>query len=121
MDINISTIDDYIACFPQEVQTHLLQIRAAIKEAAPMAKEKISYRMPTYELNGNLIHFAAFKNHIGLYPGPEGIEAFKADLSAYKGAKGSVQFPLNQPIPLQLVKKITKFRVEQNLTKPKKK
>lgn len=110
-------IDAYIATFPTATQEILQQIRQTIQEAAPMAVEKISYAMPTFFLNGNLIHFAAYKNHIGLYPAPQGIEAFKEELSAYKGAKGSVQFPINKPMPLALIARITKFRVEQNLAK----
>ena len=107
------TIDAYIASFPENVQEILQQIRMTIQKAAPDAVETISYAMPTFKLNGNLIHFAAFKNHIGLYPAPQGIEAFKRELSVYKGAKGSVQFPLDQPMPLALITKITKFRVKQ--------
>jgi uncharacterized protein YdhG (YjbR/CyaY superfamily) len=114
-------IDLYIAEFPVEVQEHLQQIRKIIQKAAPNAKEKISYGMPTFELNGNLIHFAGYKNHIGLYPAPQGIEAFKNELSVYKGAKGSVQFPLNQPMPLDLISRITKYRVEKNMEKTRKK
>ncbi len=114
-------IDLYIAEFPLDVQEHLQQIRITIQKAAPDAKEKISYGMPTFELNGNLIHFAGYKNHIGLYPAPQGIEAFKDELSVYKGAKGSVQFPLDKPMPLDLIRRITKYRVAQNLAKTKKK
>ncbi|HBS47400.1 MAG TPA: hypothetical protein DEA91_28395 [Paenibacillus sp.] len=88
-----------------------------IKEAAPDAKEKISYQMPTFELHGNLVHFAAFKNHIGFYPTPNGIDAFKEELSVYKGAKGSIQFPLNEPMPYELISKIVKFRVAENIQK----
>ena len=120
MDTKINNIDDYIATFPEEVQVHLQQIRETIQKAAPLAKEKISYGMPTFALNGNLIHFAGYKNHVGLYPAPQGIEAFKEELSAYKGAKGSVQFPLDKPMPLALISRITKFRVEKNLEKKKK-
>jgi len=110
-------IDTYINSFPITIQEHLQQIRETIKKAAPAAIEKISYGMPTFYLKGNLIHFAAYKNHIGLYPAPQGIEAFKEELSVYKGAKGSVQFPLNQPMPLALIAKITKYRVQQQLEK----
>jgi uncharacterized protein YdhG (YjbR/CyaY superfamily) len=116
-----STVDDYIADFPQNIQDKLEQIRATVKKAAPDAEEKISYAMPTYTLNGAFVHFAAFKNHIGFYPVPSGIEAFKQELSTYKGAKGSVKFPLNQPIPLDLIFKIVKFRVKENLEKAGKK
>lgn len=114
-------IDTYISDFPEEVQMLLEQIRAAIRQAAPEAKETINYAIPTYTLNGNLVHFAAFKKHIGFYPGPRGIETFKNELSAYKGAKGSVQFPLDKPLPLDLVTKIVKYRVKENMEKPSKK
>jgi uncharacterized protein YdhG (YjbR/CyaY superfamily) len=114
------TIDEYIAGFPENVQEILQEIRKTIQKAAPDAVEAISYAMPTFKLNGNLVHFAAFKNHIGLYPAPQGIEAFKKELSVYKGAKGSVQFPLDQPMPLALIAKIVKFRVAQSLEKKKK-
>ncbi len=117
MEIKITTIDEYIIGFPADVREHLQQIRETIKNAAPQAKEKISYGMPTFYLNGNLIHFAGYKNHIGLYPDPQGIDAFKVELSIYKGAKGSVQFPLNQPMPLDLIARIVNFRVQQNLEK----
>lgn len=108
-------IDEYIAQFPKDVQEILEKIRETIRKAAPSAVETIAYQMPTFKLNGNLIHFAAYKNHIGLYPTPNGIEAFKKELSVYKGAKGSVQFPLNQLIPYELIAKIVKFRVEENM------
>jgi uncharacterized protein YdhG (YjbR/CyaY superfamily) len=108
-------IDSYIADFPAETQDLLTQIRETIQKAAPAAKEAISYGMPTFTLNGNLVHFAAFKNHIGFYPVPAGIEAFKEQLSVYKGAKGSVQFPLSKPMPLDLIADIVKFRVNGNL------
>lgn len=110
-------IDEYIAGFPKEIQKLLEQIRNTIKQAAPEAEEAIKYAMPTYVLNGNLVHFAAFKNHIGFYPVPSGIEAFKQELSVYKGAKGSVQFPLDKPMPLDLISKIVKFRVKENFVK----
>lgn len=110
-------IDEYIAGFPPDVQAILQKIRATIHKAAPQAEETISYQMPTFVLHGNLVHFAAFKNHIGFYPVPSGIEAFKKELSAYKGAKGSVQFPLDRPIPYGLISKIVKFRVKENLAK----
>lgn len=108
-------IDAYIASFPEDVRAILEKVRATIRKAAPGAEETISYRIPTFTLNGNLVHFAAFKNHIGFYPGPTGIEAFKEDLSAYEGAKGSVRFPLDKPIPLGLISKIVKFRVKESL------
>ncbi len=119
MDTKITTIDDYINGFPVDVQEQLQQIRETIKNAAPAASEKISYGMPTFFLNGNLIHFAGYKNHIGLYPAPQGIEAFKEELSVYKGAKGSVQFPLDKPMPLDLIARITKYRVEKQSKKVK--
>jgi uncharacterized protein YdhG (YjbR/CyaY superfamily) len=111
------SIDEYIAAFPAEVQKRLQEIRSVIKSAAPQATEKISYQMPTFYLNGNLVHFAAFKNHIGFYPVPSGIEAFKRELSKYAQGKGSVQFPLDEPLPLALIRKIVKFRVAENLKK----
>jgi uncharacterized protein YdhG (YjbR/CyaY superfamily) len=117
----VNSIDEYIKGFPPDIQKLLQQVRATIKKAAPDAEETIKYAMPTFTLNGNLVHFAAFKNHIGLYPTPNGIEAFKKELSVYKGAKGSVQFPLDQPMPLELISKIVKYRVEQNVGKAKKK
>ncbi|MEK5255153.1 DUF1801 domain-containing protein [Paenibacillus sp. FSL F4-0125] len=117
--ITYESIDDYISKFPPEIQEILSTIRKVIKEAAPDAKEKISYQMPTFELHGNLVHFAAFKNHIGFYPTPNGIDAFKEELSVYKGAKGSIQFPLNQPMPYELISKIVKYRVAENIQKAK--
>ena len=110
-------IDEYIARFPADVQEKLTKLRATIRGAAPDAEEKISYQMPTFTLAGNLVHFAAYKNHIGFYPTPSGIEKFKSELSVYKGAKGSVQFPLDQPIPYDLVREIVIFRVQENLEK----
>jgi len=119
MNTLINSIDEYIGTFPQEIQTLLEQVRATIRQAAPEAEEAIKYAMPTFVLNGNLVHFAAFKHHIGFYPVPSGIEAFKEELSVYKGAKGSVQFPLDEPMPLELISKIVKFRVNENLLKAK--
>ena len=102
----------------KDIQNILQKIRRTIQKVAPKAVEAISYKMPTFKLNGkNLVHFAAFKNHIGFYPTPSGIEAFKKELSPYKGAKGSVQFPIGKPIPYDLVKKIVIFRVKENLEK----
>jgi uncharacterized protein YdhG (YjbR/CyaY superfamily) len=112
-----ATIDEYIATFPPEIQALLQQVRTTIKAAAPDAVEKISYQMPTFYLNGNLIHFAAFKHHIGLYPAPSGIRAFADELSVYVGAKGSVQLPLDKPLPLELITRMVKFRVAENLAK----
>jgi uncharacterized protein YdhG (YjbR/CyaY superfamily) len=110
-------IDAYIAGFPRDVQEKLQKIRETIRDAAPDAEEKISYQMPTFAQEGNLVHFAAFKNHIGFYPAPQGIEEFKKELSLYKGGKGSVQFPLDQPIPYELISKIVAFRLKENLAK----
>jgi uncharacterized protein YdhG (YjbR/CyaY superfamily) len=114
-----NSIDEYIGTFPQETQKILQEIRATIKAAAPQAEEKISYQMPTFFLNGNLIHFAAFKNHIGLYPTPSGTEAFKEEITKYKAAKGSIQLPIDEPMPLKLISRIVKFRVTENLQKVK--
>jgi uncharacterized protein YdhG (YjbR/CyaY superfamily) len=121
MMIKPENIDDYIAGFPAPVQKLLQQIRKTIQKAAPEAEEAIAYAIPTFRFNGNLIHFAAFKNHIGLYPAPQGIEAFKDELSVYKGAKGSVQFPLDQPMPLDLIKRIVEYRVARQKELPVKK
>ena len=108
-------IDEYIAGFPKNVREILEKVRITIRKAAPDAEEAIKYQIPTFTLNGNLIHFAAFKNHIGLYPAPGGIEQFKDALSVYQGGKGSVRFPLDKPIPFGLISKIVKFRVKKNL------
>ena len=108
-------IDEYIAGFPPDVQEILEKIRMTIREAAPDAEETIKYQMPTFTLKGNLVHFAAFKKHIGFYPAPTGIGRFKNELSVYEGAKGSVRFPLDKPIPYDLISKIVKFRVKENL------
>lgn len=110
-----TTIDEYIAQFPEDVQHILLKIRTVIKESAPGAVERINYQMPAFLLNGILVWFAAHKHHVGFYPKGTAIEAFKEELSTYKRAKGSVQFPLDRPIPYELVSKIVKFRVAENL------
>lgn len=110
-------IDQYIAMFPTDVRKRLADIRKVIRKAAPDAQEAIKYQMPTFVLNGNLVHFAAYARHIGFYPAPMGIERFKKELSAFKGAKGSVQFPLDQPVPLDLIARIVAYRVQQNLAK----
>lgn len=115
-----TSIDEYIASFPGDTQKILRKVRAVIKAAAPGAQEKISYQMPTFTLNGNLVHFAAFKNHIGFYPVPTGIEKFKKELAVYETGKGSVKFPLDRPIPFDLITKIVKFRVKENMAKGKK-
>ncbi len=112
-----TTIDEYIAQYPQDVQQILVKIRAVIKESAPEAVEKISYQMPGFYLNGSLVWFGAHQHHIGFYPTPSGIEAFKEELSAYKCSKGAVQFPLDKPMPYELIGKIVKFRVAENLKK----
>jgi uncharacterized protein YdhG (YjbR/CyaY superfamily) len=111
------TIDDYINTFPANVQRILQDLRQIIRESAPEAEETISYQMPTFKLNGNLVHFAAYKNHIGFYPAPSGIEAFKEELAPYPLSKGAIRFPLGEPIPLDLVRKIVKFRVQEQLAK----
>lgn len=115
--VRFSSIDEYIATFPEEIRATLQKIRETIQAAAPDAEEKISYQMPTFTLNGNLVHFAAFKNHVGFYPTPSGIEAFKEELARYQGAKGSVRFPLDEPMPLDLITRIVKMRVAENLKK----
>jgi uncharacterized protein YdhG (YjbR/CyaY superfamily) len=115
------TMDGYIATFPKDVQVLLEKIRKTIRTSAHEAIETINYGIPTFQINGkNLVHFAAFKNHIGFYPAPSAIIAFKKDLLSYKQAKGSVQFPLNQPIPFDLIKKIVMFRIKE-LAKTRKK
>lgn len=114
-------INEYIGGFPNDVQEILEKVRITIQKAAPDAKEKISYAMPAFEQNGIVVFFAAFKNHIGLYALPSGHEAFREELSPYKSGKGSVQFPLNKPMPYDLISKIVKFRVKENLEKAKKK
>jgi len=110
-----TTIDEYIRQFEPEVREKLERLRTVIKEAAPDAVEKISYQMPTFYLYGNLVHFAAFKSHIGFYPAPSGIEAFNEEIVKYKWAKGSVQFPMEQPIPYELIGRIVRFRVAENI------
>jgi len=117
----VKTIDEYINTFPSGVQKILSQLRETIRELAPEAEETINYGIPTFKLNGNLVHFAAFKNHIGFYPTPSAIDAFNKELSPYKHAKGSVQFPLDKPIPFDLIRKIVKYRVEESLEIGKKK
>jgi len=116
-DSTIQTIDEYIAGFPKDIREILEKVRETIRQAAPDATEKISYQMPTFYLNGNLVHFAAFKKHIGLYPAPSGVAAFQEELAPYVKAKGSIQFPLDKPIPYDLIARITAFRVQENLGK----
>ena len=112
-----NNIDEYIAGFPEDIQHILQKVRTTIREAAPQAQETIKYQIPTFTLDGNLVHFAGYKKHIGFYPTPSGIEKFQQELSAYKSAKGSVQFPLDRPIPYDLIRKIVEFRVKENLEK----
>jgi uncharacterized protein YdhG (YjbR/CyaY superfamily) len=115
----ITTIDQYIALFPEDVQVKLKELRKVIKAAAPEAGEKISYQMPTFTLFGNLVHFAAFNSHIGFYPAPSGIEQFKAEMEPYHTSKGTLRFPLDKPIPYDLISRIVTFRVSENLEKAK--
>jgi len=120
MKTDYKSIDQYISSFPISTQNILKELRAIVRESAPTASEKISYQMPTFFQNGNLVYFAAYENHIGFYPGASVIHAFESELRNYKTGKGSIQFPIDQPIPLELIKKIVKFRVEENSAKPKK-
>lgn len=113
----VKSIDDYIKTFPQEIQIILEQVRQAIIISAPEAEETINYQIPTFKLNGNLVHFAAFKNHIGFYPAQSGLKAFRKEISKYKSSKGSVQFPIDEPMPLSLISKIVKYRVKENSSK----
>src|SRR5258705_13203091 len=113
--IPAENIDEYIAGFPKDIQKKLEAIRTATSKAAPAAEETIKYAIPTFTLNGNLVSFAAFKNHIGFYPVPRGVEQFKKELSAYKGNKSTLQLPLDKPIPIALISKIVKFQVKRNL------
>ncbi len=115
----VKTMDEYISGFPEEVQAILQKIRTLIRENAPGSQEAMKYGIPTFTLNGNLVHFAAFAHHIGFYPTPSAIVKFKKELSIYKGAKGSVQFPFDRPIPYELMVKIVQFRVREVLAKPK--
>ena len=109
------TIDDYIAGFPPETQQVLQEVRSIVRAAAPGATETISYAMPTFDLNGrHLVHFAGYPKHIGFYPIPSGIEAFKEELAPYNQGRGSVQFPLDKPMPMDLIRRIVEFRVAEN-------
>jgi uncharacterized protein YdhG (YjbR/CyaY superfamily) len=121
MKTTFKNTDEYIATFPKEVQTILKQVRATIKKAAPKAEETISYGMPAFMLNGPLVYFAGYKNHVGFYALPSGHENFKKELSVYKQGRGSVQFPIDEPMPLSLISKIVKFRIKENNEKAKKK
>ncbi|PKO02394.1 MAG: hypothetical protein CVU43_08170 [Chloroflexi bacterium HGW-Chloroflexi-5] len=116
-----ASIDQYISEAPQEVQERLNHLRAVIKSEVPDAEERIAYAMPTFSQNGNLVHFAYFKNHIGFFPAPSGIENFKDELAKYKTSKGTVQFPLDEDIPMDLVREIVRFRLKENLAKASKK
>ena len=117
--ITSTDINTYIAEFPKEIQVILQQIRQTIQQAAPEAKEAIKYGMPTFILNGNLVHFAAFKNYIGFYPAPTGIDAFVKELEVYRTGKGTIQFPIDKPIPFDLITKVVKFRINENQEKRK--
>jgi len=112
---SFNSIDEYIATFPKDVQKTLQGLRATVRAVAPDAGEKISYGIPTFVLNGNLVHFAAYRKHIGFYPTSSGIRAFKKELSPYKTSTGTVQFPIDRPLPLELIGKIVKFRVAENI------
>ncbi len=116
-----TSIDQYISEAPQEVQERLNNLRTVIKAEVPDAEERIAYAMPTFSQNGNLVHFAYFKNHIGFFPAPSGIENFKDELAKYKTSKGTVQFPLDEDIPMDLVREIVRFRLKENLAKAAKK
>lgn len=118
---NVNNIDQYIAGFPAPTQAILSRLRSAIKKSAPEAQEAIKYGIPTFTFRGNLVHFAAYKNHIGFYPTPAAIVNFSAELSDYVTSKGAIQFPIGRPIPISLIGKIVKYRVEQQLKKPFKK
>jgi uncharacterized protein YdhG (YjbR/CyaY superfamily) len=115
---SFNTIDEYIATFPENIQALLEEVRATARAAAPEAEECISYQMPAFAQNGIVVYFAALKHHIGFYPTPSGIEAFKDEAAAYKSTKGALQFPLDRPLPLDLISKIVRFRVAENLSRP---
>ncbi len=117
ISIKAINIDEYIAAFPKDVQKTLQQLRITIQKAAPKAEEVISYQMPAFKQNGVLVYFAAYKNHIGFYPTASGIRVFKDEISGYKNSKGAVQFPIDKPLPIQLISKMVKFRVKENLEK----
>lgn len=116
----IKTIDQYLDAFPPEVKKVMEKIRQVIRQVAPDAIETIKYGIPTFVHNGNLVHFGGYKNHVGFYPAPSGIEAFKKQLVKYQSGKGTIRFPINKPVPFDLIKQIVKFRVKQNLAKDKK-
>jgi uncharacterized protein YdhG (YjbR/CyaY superfamily) len=116
-ETKITNIDEYIACFPEHVQQLLSQIRSIVREVAPEAEEVISYQMPAFKYHGILVYFAAFKNHIGFFPTASGVEVFREELSAYKLSKGTIQLPLDKPLPLDLITRIVKFRKQENAGK----
>ena len=116
-NIGFQSVDEYIATFPAEIQAILEEMRSTIRAAAPDAEERISYQMPAFALHGNLVYFAAAKNHIGFYPTSSGIAAFQQELSAYDGSKGAVRFPIGQPLPLDLIRRMVEFRVAENLSR----
>ena len=111
---SFASIDEYIASFPEETQQLLQQVRETVRAAAPEAKEKISYQIPTFALNGNLVSFAAFKKHIGMYPIPAGTEAFQQEAAVYRAAKSSLHFPIDQPLPVELIRQLVQFRVAES-------
>lgn len=119
MQTSARNIDEYIADFPNDVQKILKKVRKTIKDAAPDAEEAIKYGIPTFVLNGNLVHFGGYKEHLGFYPDPRGIEEFEKELSIYRAGKGTIKFPLDKPVPYELIARIVKFRVNQNLEKAK--
>ena len=119
MNSKVETIDEYIGCFPKDIQKLLNSMRSTISKAAPAAEEAMKYGLPTLVLEGNLVHFGAFKNHIGFYPAPSGIIAYKKELAVYESSKGAVQFPFDKPLPLALITRIVKFRITENLEKAK--
>jgi uncharacterized protein YdhG (YjbR/CyaY superfamily) len=121
MEMEPANVDEYIAIFPEAIRSKLESLREAVRKAAPGTEEIISYNMPAYKLNGILVYFAAYKSHIGFYPTATGIEAFKKELSGYKTSRGTVQFPLDEKLPIALITKIVKYRVKENLDKKKKK
>ncbi|EMO38783.1 PF08818 domain protein [Leptospira noguchii serovar Autumnalis str. ZUN142] len=112
--LNFKNINEYINLFPEDVQDKLRKLRSTIRKAAPNAEEKISYQMPAFALNGNLVYFAAYKKHIGFYPTSSGIKKFQTELTKYKTTKGAIQFPMDQPLPLKLITKIVKYRIKEN-------
>jgi uncharacterized protein YdhG (YjbR/CyaY superfamily) len=119
--ISFINVDDYINSFPNEINIKLTKIRNLVHNIIPEATVTIKYNMPTFEYHGNLVHFAAYKNHIGFYPSPSGIIAFKEDIKPFKNSKGAIQFPINKDLPLELIEKIVRFRIEENKLKQKSK